>query len=192
MEPPRFKVILLGDASVGKTSIARRQTHGVFEFKMTSTVGVDHLVTEIEIDGQKMKLMLWDTAGQEQFASLVPMYVHGAHVCIIVASLVDPDSCAHLETWHEMLRQSGDDPPIIVAINKIDLIDGAPLTEEEIRTKYGKTFPDMFFVSARTGDSITELFQEVGIRAMNERQTESPQMIDMKKPVADSDSGCDC
>jgi 50S ribosomal subunit-associated GTPase HflX len=86
-----------------------------------------------------------------------------------------------MENWHEMLRQSGDDPPIVVAINKIDLLEGAPLTEEEIRTKYGKTFPNMFFVSARTGDSITELFQEVGIRAMDERKTETPRMIDVKR-----------
>jgi small GTP-binding protein len=167
MDEDRYKVILIGDASVGKTSIARRQANGVFDFKMMSTVGVDHLVSTIDIDGRSIKLMLWDTAGQEQFASLVPMYVRGAHACIIVASVVDPDSCAHLEEWMHVLQKSGENPPIIVAINKTDLLEGAPLNAEEIRTKYGALFPVMFFVSARTGDSISTLFQQVGIAAMN-------------------------
>jgi small GTP-binding protein len=167
MEDERFKVILIGDASVGKTSIARRQANGVFDFKMMSTVGVDHLVSTIDIDGRAIKLMLWDTAGQEQFASLVPMYVRGAHACIIVASIVDPDSCAHMEEWLRLLQKSGENPPVIVAINKTDLVDGAPITTEEIRAKYGAAFPTMFFVSARTGDSILPLFQQVGIAAIN-------------------------
>jgi small GTP-binding protein len=111
--------------------------------------------------------MLWDTAGQEQFASLVPMYVRGAHACIIVASVVDPDSCEHMEEWMHLLQKSGENPPIIVAINKTDLFDGAPMTQEEIRAKYGATFPVMFFVSARTGDTIATLFQQVGMAAMN-------------------------
>jgi small GTP-binding protein len=132
-----------------------------------STVGVDHLVSAIDIDGRSIKLMLWDTAGQEQFASLVPMYVRGAHACVIVASVVDPDSCAHMEEWMRLLQTSGENPPIIVAINKTDLLEGAPMTTEEIRTKYGAIFPVMFFVSARTGDSIATLFQQVGIAAMN-------------------------
>jgi small GTP-binding protein len=167
MEEERYKVILIGDASVGKSSIARRQANGVFDFKMMSTVGVDHLVSTIEIDGRSIKLMLWDTAGQEQFASLVPMYVRGAHACIIVASVVDPESCAHMEEWMHLLQKSGDNPPIVVAINKTDLLDGAPMNEEEIRAKYGRIFPTMFFVSARTGDSILPLFQQVGMAAIN-------------------------
>jgi small GTP-binding protein len=167
MEEGRYKVILIGDASVGKTSIARRQANGVFDFKMMSTVGVDHLVSTIEIDGSPIKLMLWDTAGQEQFASLVPMYVRGAHACIIVASVVDPDSCDHMEEWMRILQKSGENPPIIVVINKTDLLDGAPMTQEEIRMKYGAIFPVMFFVSARTGDTISTLFQQVGIAAMS-------------------------
>jgi small GTP-binding protein len=167
MEDERYKVIILGDASVGKTSIVRRQANGVFDFKMMPTVGVDHLVSTIDIDGRPIKLMLWDTAGQEQFAALVPMYVRGAHACIIVASVVDPDSCAHMESWLQLLQKSGETPPVVVAINKTDLLEGAPITTEQIRAEYGKTFPTMFFVSARTGDSILPMFQQVGIEAMS-------------------------
>jgi small GTP-binding protein len=169
MEDDPFKVIILGDASVGKTSIARRQAHGVFDFKMMPTIGVDHLVSHVQIEGRMVRLMLWDTAGQEQFASLVPMYVRGAHACILVASLVDPDSCEHMSAWVRLLQQSGENPPIVVAINKTDLVDGAPMTTDEIRSRYGRQFPRMFFVSARTGDSILPLFQQVSLSAIEHR-----------------------
>jgi small GTP-binding protein len=183
-----FKVILLGDASVGKTSIARRQVYGAFDFKMMSTVGVDHLVSNVQIAGRTVKLMLWDTAGQEQFASLVPMYVRGADACILVASLVDPDSCDHMGGWVRLLQQSGENPPIIIAINKIDLSEGAPMTADEIRTRYGKEFPQMFFVSARTGESILPLFQQVSVAAMEHR--DSVESSQRGKKIEQRDSNC--
>jgi small GTP-binding protein len=190
VEPPRFKVILLGDPSVGKTSIARRQAHSTFDFKMMSTVGVDHLASELTIAGQKIKLMLWDTAGQEEFASLVPMYVRGAHVCVIVASIVDPDSCAHLELWQDRLQQSGENPPIVVAINKNDLLEGAPLSSEDIRADYGKNFEHIFFVSARSGDSIPELFQQVGILATNIGKSDPKASLDVTNEKEGSSECC--
>jgi Ras-related protein Rab-6A len=189
MEEEECKVILLGDTSVGKTSIARRQAHGVFDFKMVSTVGVDRMTSPVQIEGRTVKLMLWDTAGQERFASLIPMDVRGARACVLVASLVDPDSCEHMERWVRLLRQSREDPPVIAAINKTDLVDGAPMTEDEIKTKYGKMFPRMFFVSARTGDSILPLFQLVGICALKHKLQGNDQS---RKPVAAESgrSGC--
>jgi small GTP-binding protein len=192
MEPPRFKVILLGDTTVGKTSIARRQAHSKFDFKMLTTVGVDHMASELTVNDQPIKLMLWDTAGQEEFASLVPMYVRGAHVCVIVGSIIDPDSCAHLELWQSRLEQSGEKPPIVIAINKTDLADGSSMaTEEDIRTEYKKLFQHIFFVSARTGDGIEELFQQVGLMAMSQGKTESRPSIDITKEEV-SDSQCAC
>jgi small GTP-binding protein len=190
MDVPHYKVILLGDTTVGKTSLARRQAHSTFDFKMVTTVGVDHLASELTIGDQKIKLMLWDTAGQEEFASLVPMYVRGAHVCVIVGSIVDPDSCAHLQLWQTRLQESGENPPIVVAINKTDLMEGAPLTPEEIRAEYDRFFQHIFFVSARTGDSIQELFQHVGMLAMKEKN-EPKEQLDLAKETSDN-TQCAC
>lgn len=169
IEPPqvlKFKVILLGDAGVGKTSIAKRQCAGSFDFKMNPTVGASHLKASMTIDNKKVELMIWDTAGQEQFASLVPMYSRNANVCIIAASIVNPDSVEHLDDWLERLYSSDEKPSIVVAINKIDLTDGAPMTPDDIRDKYGEKYPNMFFVSARTGDGIDQLFQAVATEAL--------------------------
>jgi small GTP-binding protein len=114
-----------------------------------------------------VKLLLWDTAGQEQFKSLVPIYSRGAQACVIVASLVDPDSVAHLEAWQARVRDENRDVPIVVAINKTDMREGAPMTMESIRDKCQPAFQELFFVSARTGDLVPQLFQQVAIAAMH-------------------------
>jgi small GTP-binding protein len=191
-EDLKFKVILLGDTSVGKTSIARRQAHGSFEYRMTPTVGVDHLISTVQIGEKTVKLMLWDTAGQEQFASLVPMYVRGAQVCIIVGSIMDPDSCEHIELWKERVESAGENPPIIVAINKTDLTDGAPVSLIDMRKKYSEAYRDIFFVSARTGDCIPQLFQQVGIRALEHAAKQMEQTPAPSLTVSEQGSGKSC
>jgi small GTP-binding protein len=166
-EDLKFKVIIVGDVSVGKTSLARRQAFNSFEFKMESTVGIDHLTTTLHVQDQAVKLLLWDTAGQEQYKSLVPVYSRGAQVCVLVGYIVDPDSVASLEMWQERVRDENKDVPIVVAINKTDLREGAPMTMDGIREKCHPLFPDIFFVSARTGDLVPQLFQQVALAAMH-------------------------
>jgi small GTP-binding protein len=111
MEKDSSKIILLGDASVGKTSLARQQSCGSFDIRMMPTIGVDSLASTLAIDRRQVKLMLWDTAGQERFASLVPMYVRGANACVIVSSIVDPPSLGQMESVLNLLHQSGENPP---------------------------------------------------------------------------------
>lgn len=187
-EYEKFKVIILGDTGVGKTSLAKKQAHDAFDFKMNPTVGASHIKTRIKVDERKVELMLWDTAGQEQFASLVPMYARGANVCIITGSIVNPDSIDNMKKWKERLYSSGEKPPIIAAINKIDLVEGAPMTMEEARAKCEAVCKDIFFVSARTGDSVDQLFQAVATEAL-----QSQKAIVQTAPLADSsqpNSGC--
>jgi small GTP-binding protein len=157
--PPKFKVIILGDTGVGKTSIALRRVEDVFEIKRIPTVGLSHLHCPATVDGSVVELLIWDTAGQEQFAQLVPMYARGAHVCIIVASILNSDSCDNIPVWKDRLHASGEKPPIIVAINKMDLLEGAPMTMEGIKEQLDG-FEYLYFVSAKSGDCIEQLFNE--------------------------------
>ena len=189
-EVSRYKVILLGDAGVGKTSLAKRQSQGTFDFKMNPTVGAAHLKSPMEIDGKQIELMIWDTAGQEQFAPLVPMYSRNAHVCVLVASIVNIESCQNLPIWQERLYASGEKPPIVVAINKMDLIQGAPITIDEIRQQYADRFPLMFFVSARTGDSVDSLFIQVANEAIKTKLSKTQPVQLPPEPKAEEPKGC--
>ena len=164
-EIERYKVILLGDSGVGKTSLCSRQTANTFEFKMNPTIGSSHIKSRVTVHDQTVELMIWDTAGQEQFASLVPLFSRDTAVCIIVASVVNTDSCNHIMTWAKRLQDSGENPPLIVAINKIDLVEEQTLSVDEIRAKFAPDIQDIFLTSARTGAGIDQLFQQVAATA---------------------------
>jgi small GTP-binding protein len=188
---PKYKVILLGDTGVGKTSIAKRQALNTFDFKMVPTLGAAHIRCPMMFGDRPLELMLWDTAGQERFSSLVPMYARDANVCIIVASIVSPDSCDNVLVWRSRLLDSGESPPIVVAINKMDLADGAPVTADQLRTSLS-SFDSIYFVSARTGECIEQLFVEVaGLAArnkVNEQTVETP--MDVEKNKKEEECGC--
>jgi small GTP-binding protein len=162
-----FKCIVLGDSGVGKTSLVLRQSRGQFSFVMAPTIGTSHMKTTIPINDYDVELKIWDTAGQEQFAPLVSMYARGANVCILVASFFDPTSLKNLEAWRERLREANENPPIVVAVNKTDMVDGAPMTIEQIREEYGDKYPNLFFVSAKSGDCVNELFACAAQEALN-------------------------
>lgn len=190
VEYEKFKVIILGDAGVGKTSLAKRQSQDAFDFKMNPTVGASHIKTRLKIEDHNIELMLWDTAGQEQFASLVPMYARGANVCIITGSIVNPDSVDHMKVWKDRLYESGERPPIVAAINKVDLIDGAPLTMEDARAKCESVCNDIFFVSARTGDSVDQLFQAVAAAALSTQKVVDTKPLPAEKDESSKSSCC--
>ena len=92
-----FKVLLIGDSGVGKSSILLRFTDDTFEEQMASTIGVDFRVKTVALGGKACKLTIWDTAGQERFRTLTSSYYRGAHGIILVYDVNDRDSFAHLQ-----------------------------------------------------------------------------------------------
>lgn len=165
MASSNYKVIFLGDAGVGKTSIISRRVQGTFDFKMVPTVGAGSEVTEVEIPDGIVELRCWDTAGQEQFSQLVPLYLRGAQVAVLVASLVDHISISHLEKWRTAVEEKGTGTKIIVCVNKTDLQSG-PTIIDEMRARLLEDFPGpVLFVSARSGEGIDELFFSIATTA---------------------------
>jgi Ras-related protein Rab-5C len=80
----KLKVVLLGESSVGKSSIVLRFVRGDFVENSMPTVGAAFLTQTLHVEGRTLKLEIWDTAGQEKFAALAPLYYHGAHIAILV------------------------------------------------------------------------------------------------------------
>jgi small GTP-binding protein len=131
--PRQFKIIFVGDAGVGKTSIINRRVGGSFDFRMAPTLGTDHSLVELRVKGETVQLCLWDTAGQERFEALVPYYLRNAHIACLVCSLADHVSVANLaERWLPLLQALPEPPKVFAVVNKIDLRDGAPQTIDQV------------------------------------------------------------
>lgn len=92
-----FKVVIIGDAGVGKTSLRQRYLAGAFHQGYRATIGCDFISKPVEVDGTQISLSIWDTAGQDRFRSLGTSFYRGADVCILVYS--SPESLASLSTW---------------------------------------------------------------------------------------------
>ena len=175
----KFKVIFLGDAGVGKTSIIKNRLEEPFNYKMAPTVGSNFEITEVEINGQTVGLRIWDTAGQEQYQSLMPVYLRGSQVAVIVASIVDHLSIASVEKWVELLNKT-EPCKFIIAINKIDLQTNLSIVDE-IREDLSDKYQDVVLVSAKTGSGIKNLFYMIAKIALGTCETDTE--IETKKGV---------
>ncbi|KAH0788599.1 small GTP-binding protein [Histomonas meleagridis] len=157
-----IKIVLLGDSHVGKTSIVNCWMSGRYDSSIKPTIGVNHQRIEMKIENEDVVLYIWDTAGQEQFQALTPLYARSACVALIIVSIIDQNSINHVQSWVELLRSSCDDiPPAVLVVNKIDLDDDAVFTREEILEKYFSSFQAVLFTSAKTGEGIMELFDQM-------------------------------
>jgi small GTP-binding protein len=157
-----FKVVLLGDSGVGKTSLITRWTTGAFSKGTNPTVGANHQRKRLAIEGREVDLFLWDTAGQEQFQALTPLYARCAAVAILTTSIVETASFVNIDRWIDLLCSASDElPPIVLAVNKVDL-RGSPgsaqKSADDIQREYQKRFAGIFFVSAFTGEEVENMF----------------------------------
>jgi len=120
-----FKVILVGDSGVGKTSLLARLTGKSFNFNQKATIGVEFAVKTLELEGgARVKLQIWDTAGQERYRSISKSYYRGAVAGIIVYDITDHNSFEHIEKWVKELRENAKDVAVIMLCgNKRDLGD---------------------------------------------------------------------
>jgi Ras-related protein Rab-5C len=167
------KVVFLGTASVGKTSIICRSVSDEFDPEMPATIGACYTAKRVEIANTKINLQIWDTAGQERFRTLAPMYYRGATVAILVYSIVSEASLEDVRTWaDEIKRQTEELPALFVVGNKSDLHDERTVTTdrgEKLASGLGAFFAE---VSAKTGRGIDELFVRVGEEAIRKGKIE--------------------
>ena len=158
-EIPKYKLIFLGDQSVGKSCILNRFMNDTFTEEYQATIGLDFQSKNVQIDNQDIHLLLYDTAGQEKFRSLIPMYTRDANIILLVYDIACKDSFMHLSDWLNDLTNINKNEVIFALVgNKIDLAEKREVTLEE-----GQKFAadqDFIFqeVSAKTGDGFSDLF----------------------------------
>jgi small GTP-binding protein len=192
MDPTRrisCKIVLLGNSGVGKTSLVTRWTTGKCIADVNPTIGANHQHKSVVIDNNDVDLFLWDTAGQEQFHALAPLYAHSAAGGLIVASILDLDSIKGIQTWLDLVNRSCDrTPPCLLLVNKMDKSENAVLTAEEIKSEYAGLFNAVFFVSAVTGEGVAAAFDMIGELGFkfNAGATTSSRKVSISEPRENS------
>merc|ERR1712060_703394 len=120
----KYKLVFLGDQSVGKTSIITRFMYDKFDTTYQATIGIDFLSKTMYLEDRTVRLQLWDTAGQERFRSLIPSYIRDSSVAIVVFDITNINSFEQVTRWIEDVRaERGKDVIIVLVGNKTDLAD---------------------------------------------------------------------
>ena len=153
-----FRICLLGDAGVGKTSILSRFCDNTFKENYNNTIGVDFRLITLKQDNIISKLHIWDTAGQERFRSLASNYINNAHGFIFIYDITDLDSFNHVINWVDMAL--GKNPKTVVNFlvgNKSDNDEERKVSKEEAKNLAKEK--NLFFLetSARNNDNIQKL-----------------------------------
>lgn len=180
----QFKLVLLGDSSVGKSSIVHRFVKDTFDQLRESTIGAAFLSQSIKIkdpnsgEDVMIKFEIWDTAGQERYKSLAPMYYRNANAALVVYDVTEADSLVKAQSWVNELKQKvGDDNLVIHLVgNKVDLVEEEPakrVVSMEDATAYATEEKLLFKeVSAKTGLNIKDVFQTIGEKLYEIKQIE--------------------
>ena len=186
------KVVMLGDSAVGKTCLVKRAIEGVFDSGPAQpTIGGANLNLDITTDsGETVTLNIWDTAGQDRYRDLVPMYFHSAAVAIVVYDITKKSSFENLQRWIDLLKEKGpEDAQIVVVGNKLDLdvAEKRQVSFEEA-TLLSNANASLFYIeaSAKTGQHVDDLFNRIA--NMSGVRRDEPLII----PVEESESKSMC
>ena len=154
-----LKILILGDSSVGKTSLLLKYADGYFPTMYVATIGVEYKIKKININGADINLQIWDTAGQERFRSITKNFMKGADGIMYVYDITQKSSFDNLKSWIRSSEESTEGFKKLIAGNKSDLeIDR--VVQKESLTKYceDKNIKGLE-VSAKTGSKVNEAFE---------------------------------
>lgn len=191
----QFKLVLLGESAVGKSSLVLRFVKGQFLEYQESTIGAAFLTQTVCLNDTTVKFEIWDTAGQERYHSLAPMYYRGAQAAIIVYDITNHDSFERAKAWVKELQRQGN-PNIVMAFagNKVDLVQNRKVSVEEAQAFCDENGILYMETSAKTAANVNELFVAIAKRlpkSQQPRTTTTKIVADpSKQPAKKKEEGC--
>ena len=170
-----FKVVVLGEGAVGKTAIVTRFSHGFFRTDYKTTIGSQFAVKNIDIiapdgENQVVKLQIWDVAGQSRFQILRPMYYRGSNGGLLVYDVSRRRTFMLLQEWLDELHKAiQKEIPLVLVANKTDLPDRVvePSEGREFADSHGMPYVES---SAKTGEGVVDIFEQLGTILVKKRQ----------------------
>lgn len=159
----KYKLVFLGEHSVGKTSLITRFMYDSFDTSYQATIGIDFLSKTVYLNDKTIRFQLWDTAGQERFRSLIPSYIRDSSVAIVVYDITNTVSFEQTTKWiDDVRRERGNNVIILLVGNKVDLENLREVPTEVAATKAKQL--DILFLetSAKLGYHVKQLFTQIG------------------------------
>ncbi|KAM8834499.1 ras-related protein Rab-6A isoform X1 [Synchiropus splendidus] len=195
----KFKLVFLGEQSVGKTSLITRFMYDSFDNTYQATIGIDFLSKTMYLEDRTIRLQLWDTAGQERFRSLIPSYIRDSAAAVVVYDITNVNSFQQTTKWIDDVRtERGSDVIIMLVGNKTDLADKRQITTEEGEQRAKEMNVLFIETSAKTGYNVKQLFRRVAaaLPGMDATQDNSQKLTHIQltpppeQPV--TEGGCSC
>ena len=175
----KFKIPLFGSQNVGKTSLILRFIKHTFSYDLKQTIGTNFLIKDVEIDGDDVRLMIWDIGGQAQFSTMRNIYFKGSQGAIGIYDITTPESLLRLPGWVTTLNKATGQIPLIIIGNKVDLsaehrrvsyddaqelANGLDAQHIETSAKDGKNVEDMFLsIAKKCHQNAKQIEREQGI-----------------------------
>lgn len=167
----KYKIVLLGEGRVGKTSLLLRYTSGQYNDREVSTIQASCMEKQIQLDGTTVALSIWDTAGQERFHALGPIYYRDADAALLVYDITDAESFTKAKTWVRELRKTlGNDIAIAIAGNKVDLEKDRHVRAADAEEYAASISALHAHTSAKANRGIPEVFTDLTRKAMELRR----------------------
>lgn len=167
------KVLIIGDSGVGKTCLLLRFSDNDFTTSHLATIGIDFKMKTIDVDGKRVKMQIWDTAGQDRFKTITQTYYKGAMGIMLAYAVNDRESFQNIENWMKQIREhASEDVCKILVGNKADMADRCVDFEEgkRLADSYGIKF---YETSAKDARNVNDAFHSIAGEIKDKAVTKS-------------------
>ncbi len=168
-----FKILLIGDGAVGKTTLAQRFLTGIFPENLRVTIGANFFTKRVTVGDIQIALQIWDMGGEERFRFMMANYCRGTHAALFLYDITNPDTLYHLNQWVEELRKHAPNAKLVVVGAKADLVANRKVQLAEATEYARERGASMTLeVSSKTGENVNLAFEIVAKLLLADRKLE--------------------
>jgi Ras-related protein Rab-35 len=156
-----FKLLIIGDSGVGKSSLLLRFSDNTFSQNYITTIGVDFKIRTLDMDGMRIKIQIWDPSGQERFRTITSTYYRGTHGVIVVYDVTNGETFSNVKRWLSEIDQNCDSVQRILVGNKCEDKENRVVLEEDARRLATAIKVDYYETSAKDNLNVQEMFNAI-------------------------------